>query len=134
MPADHTRPLGRYSPGIEVALDPDRSLLFISGQVAGDASGGIVGLDDPARQTDAAIDNLESVLHVAGGHLGDVVSVTIFVTDMRHFAAVSEVRNRRFSADPPPASTLVEVSRLAVREHLVEINAVAVVSHAGAPA
>ena len=61
------------------------------------------------------------------GSLADLVSVIIYVTDIANFAAISEVRNRVLR-DPPPASTLVEVSRLAIAEHLVEISATALIS------
>ncbi|GHE29858.1 reactive intermediate/imine deaminase [Streptosporangium violaceochromogenes] len=125
-PPHHTLPIGRYSPAVSVPLDGERTLVFISGQVAGDAQGRTLGAGDPARQTEAVFELMSEILKEAGGSLADLVSVVIYLADMAHLAAVSEVRNRVLS-EPPPASTLVEVARLAVAGHLVEISGVAVV-------
>jgi 2-iminobutanoate/2-iminopropanoate deaminase len=102
-------------------------MLFISGQVASDADGDLIGGSDAARQTEAVFERLRAVLRQCGADLGDLVSVTIFLADMRDLAAVSEVRNR-LVGEPPPASTLVEVSKLAEPGRLVEINGIAVIS------
>jgi len=102
-------------------------MLFISGQVASDADGDLIGGPDAARQTEAVFERLRAVLRECGADLDDLVSVTIFLADMQDLAAVSEVRNRLLG-DPPPASTLVEVSRLAEPGRLVEINGIAVIS------
>lgn len=125
-PPGHTLPIGRYSPAVAVPFDGDRTMVFISGQVAGDAEGRTVGVGDPGRQTEEIFRRVAEILHEVGGGLGDLVSVVVYVADMAHFPAVSEVRDRVLQA-PPPASTLVEVSRLAVADHLVEISGVAVV-------
>jgi enamine deaminase RidA (YjgF/YER057c/UK114 family) len=109
-----------------VPLNSSSSLLFISGQVASDERGKVIGPGDIRRQTEAVFARLEAVLDAAGGSLADLVSMVIYVTEMANFTAVSEVRNRVL-ADPPPSSTFVEVSALAVPEHLVEISAVALV-------
>lgn len=127
VPTGHTRPIGRYSPAVAVPLDAERDLVFVSGQVASDAEGRVLCPSDPAGQAEAVFDRLDAVLAEAGGGVQDLVSVVVYVTDMRHFDAVNGVRNRVLSTDPPPASALVEVSRLAIPEHLVEISGVAVV-------
>jgi enamine deaminase RidA (YjgF/YER057c/UK114 family) len=127
QPPEHTLPIGKYSPGILAPVAPGKSLLFISGQVASDAEGRVIGVGDPARQAEAVFANIEAVLRSCNGSLADLVSVVIYVTDVANFAAISEVRNRVLR-DPPPASTLVEVSRLAIAEHLVEISATALIS------
>ena len=127
QPPEHTLPIGKYSPGILAPVAPGKSLLFISGQVASDAGGRVLGVGDPARQAEAVFANIEAVLRSCNGSLADLVSVVIYVTDIANFAAISEVRNRVLR-DPPPASTLVEVSRLAIAEHLVEISATALIS------
>ena len=126
QPPEHTLPIGKYSPGILAPFAPGKSLLFISGQVASDAEGRVIGVGDPGRQAEAVFANIEAVLRSCNGSLADLVSVIIYVTDIANFAAISEVRNRVLR-DPPPASTLVEVSRLAIAEHLVEISAVALI-------
>jgi enamine deaminase RidA (YjgF/YER057c/UK114 family) len=133
QPPGHTRPIGKYSPGIAMPLGGGRSLVFVSGQVASDEQGRVVGAGDPRRQAEAVFANLDAVLSVAGGSLADLVSVVIYLTDISNFTAVSEVRNRVL-ADPPPSSTLVEVSRLAIAEHLVEISGVALINNGTAEA
>lgn len=126
LPAGGSRPVGRYSPGLAVALDDYRDLVMVSGQVASDQQGMLIGGDDPAQQADAVFDHLQSVLVAAGGGLSDLVSVVVYLVDHDDFPAVSEVRNRRL-ADPPPASTLVVVARLAEDGRRVEISGTAVV-------
>jgi reactive intermediate/imine deaminase len=99
-------------------------LLFVSGCIAVDAAGRLVGGDDVVAQARQVLANLEAVLAAAGATLRDVVKVTVFLTDVRDRAAVNEVRKERFGATRP-ASTLVEVSRLAVDGARIEIEAVA---------
>ena len=125
-PSGHTLPIGRYSPAVAVPLDGKRTMVFISGQVAGNAEGRTVGVGDPGCQTEEVFRRIAEILHEVGGDVGDLVSVVVYLADMAHFPAVSAVRDRVLRA-PPPASTLVEVARLAVADHLVEISGVAVV-------
>jgi 2-iminobutanoate/2-iminopropanoate deaminase len=72
------------------------------------------------------LENIKAILEEAGASMRDVVKVTVFVTDMRQIEEIGEVRMRYFP-DDGPASTLVEVSKLARPEWLVEIDAVAAV-------
>lgn len=83
---------------------------------------------DPGRQTERAMDNLERVLAAAGGTLGDVVDLTRFIVDAgANQDAINRVMGRRMG-DHRPASTSVEVVRLATDPRLVlELRAVAVV-------
>jgi 2-iminobutanoate/2-iminopropanoate deaminase len=126
IPQATTRPIGKYSPGILVPLQGTKQILFISGQVPSDDQGALIGGSDVSQQTEAVFANIAAILQAAGGDLGNLVSVTIYLSDMQDFQAVSAVRNR-LMPDPPPASTLVEVSRLAVPGHRVEISGIAVI-------
>jgi enamine deaminase RidA (YjgF/YER057c/UK114 family) len=101
-------------------------LVAVSGQVATDDEGKTLGVGDPAAQAEVVFQRLSAVLDAAGGSVADLVSVIIYLTDITHFPAISAVRDRVF-ADSAPASTLVEVSRLADPDHLVEISGTAVV-------
>lgn len=122
VPAGHSKPIGRYSPGVAV----DR-LVFVSGQVATDVHGAVLHPGDAAGQAEVVFERIGQVLAEAGGTLSDLVSVVVYVVDVkRDFPAVSGVRNRLLG-EPAPASTLVEVSRLAEDGCLVEISGVAVV-------
>ena len=126
IPSGHSKPIGRYSPGIRIPLTDGRSMVFISGQVASDSKGGLLGGHDPSAQAEIVFKRIQAILWECDGDLQNLVSLTIFLADLRHFTMISEVRNRMLS-DPPPASTLVEVSRLAEDGRLVEINGIAIV-------
>jgi 2-iminobutanoate/2-iminopropanoate deaminase len=98
--------------------------IYVSGQIALDADGRLVGKGDPAAQTEQVIQNVIALLEADGASLRDVVKLTVFVTDMQHLPAILEVRRRHFS-EPYPAVSLVEVSRLVNPDLLVEIEAIA---------
>ena len=103
-----------------------RDLLFVSGIVAVDGDGRLVGGDDVVAQARQVFENMRAVLAAAGCGFEDVVKVTIFLTDVDDRPAINPVRQEVFGATRP-ASTLVEVSRLAVDGAKVEVEAVAVV-------
>jgi enamine deaminase RidA (YjgF/YER057c/UK114 family) len=94
--------------------------------LATDTSGKLVGANDMRAQTRQAFENLAAVLEAAGASMRDVVKTTVFITDMRHREAYSEVRQQFYKGDPP-ASTLVQVVALAEPGALIEIEAIAVV-------
>ena len=108
-----------------VKVEAGSALLFLSGQVGMDARGRLVGTD-AASQTKQAIENLRVMLAANGATLDDVVRVTVYVTDMRSFDEVAAVRVKAFPANGP-ASTIVEVRKLALPGLVIEIDAVAVV-------
>lgn len=127
IPEGHSKPIGKYSPGIAVSAPTGAQLVFVSGQVATDDQGRVLSPGDAGKQTEIVFERIERVLDRAGATLGDLVSVVIYLTDVRRdFTMVSEVRNRVLH-DPPPSSALVEVSRLAEPGCLVEISGVAMV-------
>jgi 2-iminobutanoate/2-iminopropanoate deaminase len=100
-------------------------LLFLSGCVPVDGDGKLVD-GDVVAQTRQVFANLGAVLAAAGAAFGDIVKVTVFLTDVDDRAAVNTVRREVFG-DARPASTLVEVSRLAIPGARIEVEAVAVV-------
>ena len=101
-------------------------LLFVSGLVGVDRHGALVGDDDVAAQTRQVFANLRAVLDEAGCRFEDVVKVTVYLTDVDDRAKINPVRQEVFG-DARPASTLVEVSRLAVPGAKVEIEAIALI-------
>jgi len=101
-------------------------LLFVSGIVAVDGDGNLVGGDDVGEQTRQVFRNMGEVLAAAGCGFADVVKVTVFLTDVGDRPRINPVRREVFG-DTRPASTLVEVSRLAVEGAKVEVECVAVV-------
>lgn len=123
----------------QIVIDPDPyepfrlaqgyrvgDLLFISGQAAIDLQGQIVGVGDFEAQAQQVFENLERVLRAGGSSLKNVVKVTIFLTDMRYFDRIVELRGRWFTP-PYPADTIVEVRSLYSRDAMIEMEAVAVV-------
>src|SRR5574341_1213379 len=100
--------------------------VYVSGTVAWGENGKLVGLGDAYAQAKQTIRNIEKALTQAGADLRDVVRTRIFVTDIGSLDGVGRAHGEAFG-DIRPASTMVEVSRLADAEMLVEIEAVAVV-------
>lgn len=98
--------------------------VWISGTVGIAANGAIPG--DTVEQFRVALDNLDAVLRAAGGAPRDIVKVTVFLTDIADRARINPLRVAYFGAHRP-ASTLVEVSALALPELKVEIEAEAAV-------
>lgn len=117
-------PFGVWSPAVVAQPGP---LLFVSGLTARTADGTVVGEGDIAAQTRQVCENLSATLRAAGGTLADVAAVCVYVVDVEQFDAIHRVRREFFPADPP-ASTMVEVSRLVDPRCLIEISATAVLS------
>lgn len=123
VPAENmAKPGGVWS--VATVARPGR-LVFVSGLLSKNAEGEIVGVGDVGAQTEQVLKNLVQALKGAGGTLDDVVRVDVYIRDMSHFAAIHAVRRRYFPKDPP-ASTMVEVSRLTDDRCLIEITAIAV--------
>ena len=102
--------------------------VYVSGQVALDPEGQVVGKGDMKAQTRQAFENIETILKRAGSSLADIVKITVFTTDMSRLGETHEVRAEMLP-DPPPASTAVEIKALVFPELLVEIEAVAVIAN-----
>ena len=118
----------------QLAIVTGGKLVFISGQVALDKSGNLVGKDDFRAQVEQVFENLKSAVEAAGGNLHDVVKLNSYLLDISHVPEFREVRDKYIDPKNPPASTTVQVSRLVRPEFLVEVEAVAVVeknSHVG---
>jgi 2-iminobutanoate/2-iminopropanoate deaminase len=98
-------------------------LVFVSGCIGNDTAGKIVD-PDVAVQARQALANVSDILAAAGSSVGNILKVTVFVTDMADRAAINVVRQEVFGT-ARPASTLVEVSALAVPGAKVEVEAVA---------
>jgi 2-iminobutanoate/2-iminopropanoate deaminase len=103
-------------------------LLYVSGIVAVDGEGRLVGGDDVVAQTRQVFENMRVVLEAGGCGFADVLKVTVYLTDIDDRPLINPVRQGVFG-DTRPASTLVEVSRLAVPGAKVEIECVAAVLH-----
>ena len=100
-------------------------LVFVSGCVATDAEGRVVGGADVVAQTRQVHENIKRCLAAAGATFADVCKVTVFLRNINDREKVNTIRQQYFGAHRP-ASTLVEISRLVREEYLVEIEATAV--------
>jgi 2-iminobutanoate/2-iminopropanoate deaminase len=109
------------------AVRAEGPLLFVSGVVPVDRDGRLVGGDDIVDQARAVFANLAEVLAAGGAGLADVVKVTVFLTDIADRPGINPVRQEAFGA-VRPASTLVEVSQLAIPGAKIEVEAVAVLA------
>jgi 2-iminobutanoate/2-iminopropanoate deaminase len=127
MPSDFPLPLAAYSHAMTTRIG-DATMLFIAGQLALDATGAVVS---PAVevQTEFIFKSLATILEAAAMTFADLVKVQIFLTDIADVPKVSPIRDRVLGK-VRPASTLVEVSRLAREGCRIEIDAVGVRSHA----
>jgi enamine deaminase RidA (YjgF/YER057c/UK114 family) len=103
-------------------------LIVLSGQVAFDDGGELVGPNDPAAQAEQCFVNIERLLELAGSSLADVVKLTCFLTDRASYPAYAAAKSRRFS-DEGPAGTAVVVHQLLDERLLMEVEVIAVVSH-----
>jgi 2-iminobutanoate/2-iminopropanoate deaminase len=112
---------GNYSLGTEVP--PGAKLLFVSGQVGVDGKGKLqVGIE---KQCTQVWKNIGQVLKSGGMGYGDIVKVTVFLTDSRFIVPYRAARDAFFPAAPYPASTLLIVQGLADPGMLVEVEVVA---------
>ena len=109
--------IGPYSQAI--AID---GLVFCSGQLGLDPATGTL-VEGVEAQAERSLQNLTAVLQAANLVMADVVKTTIFLADIRDFAAVNAVYGR-FMPDPPPARSTVAVAALP-KGGLVEIEAIA---------
>jgi enamine deaminase RidA (YjgF/YER057c/UK114 family) len=125
-PPQLPKPVG-YSHVAEVT---GGKLIYISGQVAMDASGNVVGKDDYPAQLRQVFANLNTALQAAGGSFKNVVKLNYYIVDTvdrSQFFAYREVRDKYVDTANPPAATVVIVRGLFLPEFLVEIEAVAAV-------
>jgi 2-iminobutanoate/2-iminopropanoate deaminase len=101
-------------------------LLYISGQVARDTSGNVVGAGDMRTQARQVFENLRQVLQAAGGDFKDLMKITTYITNIANFPAVAEVRSEVFGGELP-ASTLIVVKSLFHPDFLIEVEGVAAI-------
>jgi enamine deaminase RidA (YjgF/YER057c/UK114 family) len=114
-----------------VAIEARGVLVFISAMTARRPDGTVAGVGDVEAQTRQVCENIKATLEAAGGTMGDVCRVDVYLRSMGDRERINAVR-REFFGSPPPASTVVEVSKLASPEFLVEMSAIALVQ--GPPA
>jgi enamine deaminase RidA (YjgF/YER057c/UK114 family) len=124
-PAGLSKPMGYTQ---VVVAQPGR-LVYVSGQVPLNASGEVVGKGDLRAQVTQVMNNLKTALAAAGATMQDVIKVNYYVVNLKpdQVSVIREVRSKYFSAEHPPAGTLIGVTALVQEGYMIEIEAVAVV-------
>jgi 2-iminobutanoate/2-iminopropanoate deaminase len=111
----------------QVVTTQGEKTVYVSGQVATDSTGSLVGKDNLLVQTEQVYYNLQTALAAVGATLENVVKTTTYVVNLNaeSLAVVRRVRAQFLPRDNPPASTLVGVAALVVDGLLIEIEAIA---------
>ena len=128
----HLNPAGMFKPSTYthvISAQPGR-VIFISGQVAFNEKGELVGKGDLRAQTVQVLENLSTALKASGASWSDVVKITTYVVNYSPdtLAVLREVRGKYIGTGPnPPTSTLVGIQALASPDLLIEIEAIAVI-------
>jgi aminoacrylate peracid reductase len=118
VPAGSPPPLAPYSPGARAG-----NVLYVSGTLALDTAGRLVGPGDVRVQTRHVLESIKSVLAAAGGNMSDIAFNQIFLKDLADYAAMNEVYREYFPANPPARYCIR--AELVKPEFLVEIASTA---------
>lgn len=122
-PKNVSKPLKpTFSQGVK--LVEAKTIVFVSGQVALDKDGNLVGKGDAYAQAMKLLENMKLVLEEAGATFDNVVNIKVYLKDMGDFEAIHRARSHYFLKEPP-SSTLVQISQLVHPDMLVEMDAVA---------
>jgi len=113
----------------QIIVSKPGNMVFISGQVAWDENGQIVGKNNLAVQTQKALDNLKIAMKAAGGTLDNIVMLRIYKVNYQPAdgAIISQALINNFGKDNPPASTWLNVQGLANKDFMIEIEAQAII-------
>lgn len=120
FPNPQNKPSG-FSPVSRVG-----NMVFVSGQVANDANGNLVGKGDCRAQADQCFRNIEAALNAAGATMDDLTKITTFLVKLEDYPAYAAARLQVFPENGPASSTVMNTV-LVSTDYLVEIEAVAVV-------
>ena len=112
-------PVGPYSPAVKAG-----GLIYLSGTLAQDATGAVVGKGDVGAQTRRVIERMRDVLAAAGSSLDHVVAVTVYLRSQADFAAMNDAYRAYWAKDPPTRTTVV--NDLVLPDALVEMSMIAV--------
>jgi enamine deaminase RidA (YjgF/YER057c/UK114 family) len=132
MKRSFIRPEGLVNPDgyTQVVTAQGGKLIFVSGQIAFDARGRLVGRGDLQHQTRQVFHNIGVALQAAGAAFSDILKMTIYVVGLKPAdrAIIAQVREEFISPKHPPASTLIGVKSLALKEALIEIEVIAAIA------
>ena len=115
-----------YSHSVEIDLG-NCKMVIISGQIALDNKGNLIGKDNLAEQTEQVFTNIKNIVAESGGTMDDVIKIGIYMVDITQVQTMRDVRNKFFNQQKPPTSTLVQVSKLVRDDLLIEIEATVII-------
>jgi enamine deaminase RidA (YjgF/YER057c/UK114 family) len=124
-PSNVSTPKG-YSHAAAIDLGTCK-MLIMSGQVALDSKGNLVGKGDFNKQAEQVFQNIKNIVESAGGNMNNVVKLGFYVLDVSQIPALRLVRDKFVNTKTPPASTLVQVSKLFRDDILIEVEATAII-------
>ncbi len=124
-PSSVSTPKG-YSQVAQIDLG-NCKMLLLSGQVALDVKGSLVGKDDFAKQAEQVFLNIKNIVESAGGTMNDVVKLNYYLVDISNLQTLRQMRDKFVNTAKPPASTLVQVNKLFRDDILIEIEATAII-------
>lgn len=117
---------GGYSHAAVIDLG-NCKMVILSGQVALDQKGKLIGANDIVKQTEQVFRNIKNIIEAAGGNMHHVVKLGYFTTDVAQIHGIRTIRDQFINTNNPPASTLVQVNKLFREDILIEIEATAII-------
>lgn len=124
-PSSVAAPKG-YSHVAQVDLGNCR-MIIMSGQVALDKQGNLVGKDNFEQQAEQVFSNIRNIIKAVGGTTNDIVKLGYYIIDASNIQTLRNVRDKFINTKNPPASTLVQVSKLFRDDVLLEVEATAII-------
>ena len=110
-------------------IEPEGRVLHLTGQVAWDGAGNLIGKDDCETQIRQCFTNVEHILSAVGGCFEDIVSLTVYFINPDDLPVIQKVRAEKLAPDTAPASILIQTPGLVTPELLVERVPIAVIPH-----
>ena len=102
-------------------------MLIMSGQVAIDTKGDLIGKGDFSKQAEQVFQNIKNIVEDAGGNMNNIVKLGFYVLDVNQVPTLRLIRDKFVNIKTPPASTLVQVSKLFRDDILLEVEATAII-------
>ncbi len=118
---DPNRASSRYSKAVKAG-----NVVHVSGQIATDVDGNLVGGSDCEKQSAQCFSNIQRILSAAGARMEDVVIIRAFLLDRADYAGYASAKTAFYSANPP-AGTVVLVAGLLREGARVEIEVTAII-------
>jgi len=125
-PSSVHQPKGGYSHYVVIDLG-DSKMIITAGQIALDKQGRLVGIGDFRKQAEQVYLNIKNLLAEEGGTMDNIVRTGTYLVDMSNIQQLREIRSKYLNTLTPPASTLVQVSKLFMEEAIIEIEVTAIV-------